>query len=114
MQNPNKKLFIACILCIFLFACQKNLDLNHNSEIDNVIETAPSVHSAVTANVNSNCAGYYKAVPARYDSSNKKYPLILFLHGIGELGNGSAADLKKMVRAGLPRLINKKSFSAFI
>ena len=39
---------------------------------------------------------------------SKKYPLILFIHGIGELGT----DLSKMLRAGLPRLINRKKFPA--
>jgi predicted peptidase len=107
MQNPNRRIFIACAFSLFLFtACKKNLSLDTNSLEDNVVDTAPPVHSPVTAYVNANCAGYYQALPARYDSSSKKYPLILFIHGIGELGT----DLSKMLRAGLPRLINRKKF----
>lgn len=109
MQNPNKRLFIACAFALFIFsACKKNLSIDQKSETDNVIETALPVHSAIKAYINNNCAGYYEALPARYDSSAKKYPLILFVHGIGELGT----DLSKMLRAGLPRLINRKKFPA--
>lgn len=108
MRNPNNRVLIACVLSLFLFACKKNLSTDLKSVTDNVVETAPPVHTPVATFVNDNCAGYYKALPARYDSSLKKYPLILFIHGIGELGT----DLSKMVRAGLPRLINRKKFPA--
>jgi len=109
MQNPNRTLFIACTFVLFLFsACKKNLSIDLKSEVDNVVETAPPIHTAIKANVNPNCAGYYEALPTRYDSSAKKYPLILFIHGIGELGT----DLSTMLRAGLPRLINRKKFPA--
>lgn len=109
MQNPNTRVLIACALSLFLFtACKKSLSIDQLSADDHVVETAPPVHTAVNAYVNGNCAGYYKALPARYDSSAKKYPLILFIHGIGELGT----DLSKMLRAGLPRLINRNKFPA--
>lgn len=109
MRNPNKRVAAACVFALFLFtACKKNLSLDQVKESDHVIETAPAVHSAVKVDVNKNCAGYYQAIPTRYDSSSKKYPLILFIHGIGELGT----DLSKMLRAGLPRLINRKKFPA--
>jgi predicted peptidase len=106
MQNPNKRVFIACILALFIFSgCKKQLDSGLNA-YDSVIETDPPSHVPVKANVIANCAGYYKALPARYDSSSKKYPMILFVHGIGELGT----DLSKMIRTGLPRLITRKLF----
>ena len=97
MKNPNKRVFIACAFALFIFtACKKNLSIDQVAGVDNVIETAPPIHTAIKANVIGNCAGYYEALPARYDSSSKKYPLILFIHGIGELGT----DLSKMLRAG--------------
>ena len=111
MRNPVSRHFVALSCLVFLFSsCKKDTSLSSKSEIDLVIETAPPVHMPVTARVNAVCAGYYAALPARYDSSLKKYPLILFLHGIGEIGNGSPEHLARMVRAGLPRLINRKKF----
>lgn len=107
MINPGKRVLFACAFALLAFtACKKNLSIDSNSEVDIVVETTLPVHSPVTAYVNDNCAGYYKAIPTRYDSSAKKYPMIVFIHGIGELGT----DLTKMLRAGLPRLINRKMF----
>lgn len=61
-----------------------------------IIETRPAVQTMVTANITSNCGGYYKALPARYDSTSKKYPLLIFIHGQSALGDGSAASLAKI------------------
>lgn len=108
MKTPALKAYLACAcLLVIAASCKKTISDASRSEVDNVVETEPPRHTPVTANVIANCAGYYEAIPRRYDSSLKKYPMILFLHGIGELGNGSS-DLPKMLRAGLPRLINKK------
>ncbi len=106
MKHSEFKAILCFALLLSLFSCKKETSLDKE---DGVIETLPAVFSSVSAEVNSNCGGYFQALPARYDSSNKKYPLILFIHGIGELGNGTS-DLSKMIRAGLPRLINKKGF----
>jgi predicted peptidase len=112
MQNPITRITMSCVLVLLLLsACKKSLYTPLKSSVDDVIETAPPVHTAISAKVSDICGGYYEALPTRYDSNSKKYPIILFIHGIGELGNGTT-DLKKMVRAGLPRLINKKAFPA--
>lgn len=47
--------------------------------------------------------GFYEFKPANYSA---KHPLIIFLHGIGERGNGTT-DLYKVLRAGVPKLIAK-------
>ncbi len=109
MQSTKTLWIAAAWLCLLSTSCKKGL-LEENSE-DNVIETLPALLTPVNTNVSADCAGYYQAIPSRYDSSEKKYPLILFLHGIGELGNGGS-DLKNMLRTGLPYLINKKKFPA--
>jgi predicted peptidase len=73
---------------------------------DNVVESAPPVHTAVTANVNANVAGFWQSVPARYTQTTKKYPLIVFIHGIGELGT----NLSRMNCCGLPNHLKNKTF----
>ena len=45
-----------------------------NNANNEVAETLPAVQTAVTADVNANIGGFYKALPARYDSTTKKYP----------------------------------------
>ena len=108
-MHSTKHLWTAILALFLLSSCKKDI-AEKNSE-DNVIETTPALQTAISASVSDDCGGYYQAVPSRYDSSNKKYPLIFFLHGIGELGNGTS-DLKNMLRAGLPHLISKKNFPA--
>ncbi len=46
---------------------------------------------------------YYIALPEDYDTSDKKYPLILFLHGAGE--RGTNAPVTKV--HGVPKLIDR-------
>jgi dipeptidyl aminopeptidase/acylaminoacyl peptidase len=52
--------------------------------------------------------GFYEWLPTGY-SSAKKYPVFLFLHGLGEQGNGTS-DLYLINRNGLPGLINNYGF----
>jgi len=122
-MNFKKQAFIiASALMIFLSACKKDVvapeeqqpeELATVSSADaanNVPETAPAVHTQVVTYVNNNVAGFYQSVPARYNLTTKKYPLILFIHGIGELGY--KARLTQLNCCGLPSYLNKKTFPA--
>lgn len=50
--------------------------------------------------------GYWEYLPPDYDNV-AKHPLLVFWHGVGENGDGSATDLDKLVRGGPPKLIDK-------
>jgi len=62
-----------------------------------------------TVTIDTNCNGFYEYLPSEYDKGNKKYPLLIFLHGMGELGNGSS-DLSKILRNGPLKLIKDSIF----
>jgi predicted peptidase len=51
--------------------------------------------------------GYYLYTPGGYTTTTKKYPLLIFLHGKGERGDGSTSltTLNKVLSTGVPRLI---------
>jgi dienelactone hydrolase len=49
--------------------------------------------------------GYLEYLPSGYSTSTSKYPAIIFLHGSGERGTGSAYDLEKVKRNGPPKYI---------
>lgn len=49
--------------------------------------------------------GFLEYLPSGYSSSTTKYPAIIFLHGSGERGTGSASDLAKVKRQGPPKHI---------
>ncbi|MFA0960565.1 Ig-like domain-containing protein [Roseivirga sp. BDSF3-8] len=55
-----------------------------------------------------NRLGYWEFLPEGYHGSGKKYPLMIFLHGLGETGNGSVNALQKILRAGPPKEIHRE------
>ncbi|MDC0712349.1 dienelactone hydrolase family protein [Stigmatella sp. ncwal1] len=47
--------------------------------------------------------GYWEYLPLGYDDNTEQtYPLVIFLGGVGEVGNGSAAGLEKLMAVGGP------------
>jgi len=93
------KLFRAATLCLavtllvpgLLHAQKRTLTAHASTKIDNII------------------GGFYTSLPASYNSSGSKtYPLLIFVHGIGEEGDGSAAALPAVLRNGPPMQINQE------
>jgi predicted peptidase len=103
----TRHLSTTTILLLFVvnFSCKKN-SINND-----VVETSPPVQTAISVTVSPNCGGFYQALPANYNSTTKKYPLLIFLHGYGELGNGTT-DLPKVLNNAVPKLINEHLFPA--
>jgi pimeloyl-ACP methyl ester carboxylesterase len=54
--------------------------------------------------------GYLEYLPEGYSQTEEKYPLIIYLHGLGERAGGGPADLSKVAQSGIPELI-KNGFS---
>ncbi|NJN25381.1 MAG: hypothetical protein HC819_05115 [Cyclobacteriaceae bacterium] len=58
--------------------------------------------------------GYWEYLPDGYNSSSKDWPLIVFLPGLGEKGNGTT-ELSRLLSNGPPKLIkNGKDFPFLI
>jgi predicted peptidase len=53
--------------------------------------------------------GYWEYVPPHY-GSGALFPLLIFLHGSGERGSGSLADLQAILGYGIPKLIHASSW----
>src|SRR5262245_2731599 len=96
MKNLMRlRLRLAGLVLVLLAAFQVNAQ----------VQTARYI--SMTANTNA----FYEYLPQGYNpSGTTKYPMILFLHGMGELGDGSAANLPKVLRNGPPKLINNGTF----
>lgn len=113
-------LTVASVMLLFLSSCQKDLVVSPNEKLqaetvssdatlaNNAVETSPPLWTSVVTNVNSNVAGYWQGIPAKYNTTTKKYPLILFIHGIGELGT----RITRMNCCGLPHHLYNKTFPA--
>ncbi|MGN6435212.1 MAG: PKD domain-containing protein [Agriterribacter sp.] len=64
----------------------------------------------VYANVSTYIKGYYESLPVDYKTNTtRKYPLLIFLHGTGEKGNGTT-QLPLLLKNGPPKLINEGKF----
>lgn len=121
MKQAIVKLCYALMLSTLLFSCKKDAagllkesegkeQINAQTKPDvDIIETEPPVQVAVNATITDNCSGFYRALPAKYNATSKKYPLLIFVHGSGELGNGTT-ELSKVLVNAVPKLINNKKF----
>jgi dienelactone hydrolase len=68
------------------------------------------VQTARYVSVVNNSHGFYEYLPQGYSTGSSTYPLMIFCHGLGELGDGSASQLPKILNQGLPKLINQGKF----
>ena len=53
--------------------------------------------------------GFWEYLPREYETRENS-PLIVFLHGLGENGNGNDIDLNKILNHGPPTLINQNTW----
>ena len=72
-------------------------------------QTQTAVNLSSTIN-GANSRGFYRYLPADYNSSTKNYPLIIWVHGAGQVGQGNAADLPKVLEWGTPKIISEGGF----
>lgn len=54
-------------------------------------------------------AGYYAGLPSDYDSVTTQYPVLIYIPGAGQFGNG-AVDLPLLLKDGPAQLIDEKKF----
>ncbi len=84
---------------------------NTSNPNNNIVETQPAIVTPRVASISANVHGYGEALPALYDSTTKNYPLIVFLHGQGDVGNGTT-DIYKVGREGIGKMVKNKTFPA--
>jgi hypothetical protein len=88
--------FLAGLLCLCCSTCL-------------VISSYAQVQTARFISTGPNSNGFYEYLPAGYSTGSAKYPLLVFVNGIDELGNGGS-DLPKVLDNGPPMLINQGKF----
>jgi predicted esterase len=110
-----KRILTLALLCAF-FSCKKqdifslSTSVANDNTVDAVVETSPPTHIAKYVQINSNVTGYMETLPSLYYKTTKSYPLIIFLHGVGELA--SSKGLTGLNCCGLPYHANRKEFPA--
>jgi dienelactone hydrolase len=91
---------------LLLLLSTLSLYLNVFGQTVNVPKTLPASFNNLT--------GYYEHLPQDYNANpNKKYPLLVFVHGVGELAGANGRTLQpKVLVNGPPRLIERGQFPA--
>ena len=79
-------IFLICLCCSTLLSAQQTPKFIYN-------DGYPSI-------------GYLEHLPPGYDTETRDYPVLIFLHGGGEGGDGSPEALEKVKAWGPPRHIN--------
>jgi len=111
MQLLRSLKIFAVLLCVILMfvACKKDKEEPPRINPDDEIEIAPPNLKSIQKEVNAASGGYYIALPALYNKTTKKYPLIVFLHGLGQMGNGKE-DLDYILNDGIGKILKDKKF----
>jgi len=116
-MHVNWRMALLVSAVLVTASCKKNSKsglINPGDDSDTLVVKPPepkvyeqnAVHTAIGTNV----GGFYEGLPPEYDkNSSKKYPLLIFLHGGGELGDGND-QLSLITRHGITKLLDEKKF----
>jgi predicted peptidase len=104
------------LVSMLFVSCKKDKgtdDTQPTAPVDNnIVETRAAVQKAVPSTaIGANVSGYYQALPWYYYATTKNYPLIIFIPGGGQLGNGGS-DLPSLLSDGMAKLLNEQKFPA--
>ncbi len=104
----------AVIFLLMCVACKKETNSPDNDPVPappagNPHVPVSMVLSAIHRSVNDKIGGYYVALPSNYGQTTQSYPLLVYMHGAGQLGNGNS-DLPLLLKDGVGQVINDKKF----
>ena len=102
------------LLLVSIASCKKDgvaasPEVSFKLDINNVVELHPAIQKPYSIAVDYDILGYYAAVPYNYDLTTKSYPLIVFIPGGGQYGNGST-DLPVLLNDGMAQLLDEGTF----
>lgn len=89
--------------------CRKKTDLTFPVSVP--VVTSSHILLADTQRINGAFGGYYVALPPGYADSDTKYPLLIFLHGLGQRGDGKE-ELKFLLFDGIGKVIKDNRMPA--
>jgi poly(3-hydroxybutyrate) depolymerase len=122
-MNKISILWIVAALCI---ACQKEdapssakpvaetpVQFVYGSDLDSLPKDTGGLFEAFPLKTNASPYGYYVYTPSGYTVGGTKFPLLIFLHGEGELGDSTQAPaaISRILAHGPPMLINEHQWT---
>lgn len=116
MRSDFGKVLVAAMLLLVLppaAAEQMFADGFESGDLPVIPDSADPTSSRHTARPLGSTAagqGFYEYLPPGY-SDAQRYPLLIFVHGLGENGNGGT-ELSRVLQNGPPRLIDRDNWDA--
>ncbi len=107
LLNTSFRIFYVVLFIGAFSMCKKNIPKPLTP--DEIVETEPPDLIAVTKQVTESIGGYYIALPKHFSTTRKTYPVLIFMHGLGQTGNGST-DLNYLLNDGIGKLLNDHTF----
>jgi len=107
----KRKYTLFIIIFTVLIGCKKNDVQETNQPTKPTPAPTTMLLKPFTTPIGSNVGGYYMAMPSNYDTATTRYPLLVFLPGAGQFGNGSV-DLPSLLNDGPVQLVDEKKFPA--
>lgn len=110
-MKAAKKPCLFLVIVLIFGSCggddESSSDILGGEELSDLPEDTGGTHVARVLGSTSAEYGYYIYLPGGYEETNSKYPLLIFLHGKSERGDGSSNPdvLDKVLRNGPPKLI---------
>lgn len=74
------------------------------------VQLTAQVQTPRYTQLSSNMRAFYEYLPAGYPAPSQKYPLMIFIHGAGETGQGTSTSLPAVLRNGPPKMIANGTF----
>jgi predicted peptidase len=109
MFNSSRSPMMLLLFVVIFASCKKNDGPQPSAANNTIVELNPPAQKPVTVNINQYVGGYYESVPNHYQVTTKKYPLLIFLHGAGQEGDGGK-DLPLVLNDGIAKMISQKIF----
>ncbi len=110
IHSITLKLTVTVFLSSLLISCRKENDIT--PEVETPKDTVAAITmllKPVTQSVGNSVEGYYVGLPSNYEQTKSTYPVLIYLPGAGQFGNGSI-DLPLLLKAGPAQLIDENKF----
>jgi len=106
-QLRNSAIFVFALI-VLVASCKKDdASPDGTAALEALPKDTGGTHKANPLGSNASPYGYYLYTPSGYTNSGPKFPLLVFMHGSGEIGNSStnSKNLDKILANGPPKLI---------
>ena len=107
-MTARMPVYFIWIVVAFCMCGKKNVQPD---SVNIPVITGSHILIADTQRINGAFGGCYVALPPGYAESNSKYPLLIFLHGLGQRGDGKE-ELKFLLFDGIGKVIKDNRMPA--